>query len=216
MISTRTMISRRVFVQRSALIATGVAIGAVARGQVSLGNSAVAATPDATATREAELEELNSLQTQVAQPLVCTPAPTSTPSPTATQVPPSQTGVPLVYGNIWTITVLGIFPAMSPQDARLSGKLMQVNLTASHNNPVPKLPPLTELRLVDSQGRFSVPDIALNQSIFGSDWGLHVSPGVTANLSVVFDVAADAGDSFILESNADPTFRVAMTVEQRG
>jgi hypothetical protein len=32
----------------------------------------------------------------------------------------------------------------------------------------------------------------------------------------VFDVAADAGDSFILESNADPMFRVAMTVEQRG
>jgi hypothetical protein len=33
---------------------------------------------------------------------------------------------------------------------------------------------------------------------------------------MVFDVGADAGESFILESDADPTFRVALTVEQRG
>jgi hypothetical protein len=216
MINDRTTISRRMFVQHSALVATGVALGAVARGQVSLGNSVIAATPDATATREAELEELHALQTQVAQPLACTPAPTSTPSPTATPVPPSQTGVPLAYGDIWTITVLGISPAMSPPDAEVTGKLMQVNLTASHSAPTGKLPPLTDFRLVDSNGHFSVPSTALNQSVFGSGWGLHVSPGVTANLSVVFDVAADAGDSFILESNADPMFRVAMTVEQRG
>ena len=216
MTNERMMISRRMFVQHSALIATGVAIGVVARGQFALGTSVGAATPDATATREAELEELHALQTQVAQPLVCTPAPTSTPSPTATPVPPSQTGMPVAYGAIWTITVLGISPAMTPPDSKVTGKLMQVNLTASHNAPVGQLPPLTELRLVDSSGRFSVANTALNQAAFGVGWGLKISPGVTENLSVVFDVAADAGDSFILESNADPMFRVAMTVEQRG
>jgi hypothetical protein len=118
--------------------------------------------------------------------------------------------------DTWTITVLGISPTVNPDGVKPAGKLMQVSLTASHADASAKLPPLPDFRLVDSKGRFSVVDIALNQSKFGSDWGLSVNPGVTATVSVVFDVAADAGDSFILESNADPTFRVAMTVEQRG
>jgi hypothetical protein len=214
--TNRTGLSRRTFLQYSAVAGGGILIGIASRGRHALDSAASAATPDATATRAAELDELHALQTQVANPPVCTPAATSTPEPTPTQVPPAQTGQPLAYMEIWTITVLGISPTVNPDGVTPAGKLMQVSLTASHTDATAKLPPVLDFRLVDSKGRFSVVDIALNQSKFGSDWGLSVNPGVTATIPMVFDVAADAGDSFILESKADPTFRVAMTVEQRG
>ena len=219
MSSPNSRLSRRSMLQSLALLGTGCLAGRVLfDGSASdrLAMAATDGTPDATATRAAELEELHALQTQVAQPKVCTPAPPNTPAPTPTQVPPAQTGVPLPYNGDWTITVLGIAPTIAPNDFRPTGKLMQVNLTASHRAATPRFPALNDFRLVDSNGRFSVPDLTLNQALFGANWGLAVQVGVTENISIAFDVAIDAGDSYILESNADPTFRVAMTVEQRG
>jgi hypothetical protein len=181
-----------------------------------------AATPgaaDATATREAELKELDDLRTQVANPPVCTPAPTETgisATATATEVPLAQTGVPLPYLDIWTITVLGIAPTPGSPEAQPQGQFMQVNLTVSHSSRKPETLLLPRFVLADGSGRFSSIDIAVNQKIFGPFWGLSLESGVTENRSMIFDVAADAGSSFILESNADPTFRVALTVEQRG
>ena len=93
---------------------------------------------------------------------------------------------------------------------------MQVNLTVSHSSRKPETLLLPRFVLADGSGRFSSIDIAVNQKIFGPFWGLSLESGVTENRSMIFDVAADAGSSFILESNADPTFRVALTVEQRG
>ena len=208
----RRELDRRTFFRYSLVLGMGTVIGAASRGRLSADRDAVAATPDATATRQAELDELHALQTQVAEPLVCSPVPTAT----ATQVPLATTGELLPYLDIWSITVLGIAPAVAPNDLRPDGKFMQLNLTAAHSASTPQLLALTKFVLTDSDGVFAVPGISVNQKFFGPGWALHIQPGVTENLSVIFDVAAAAGDSFILESNADPTFRVGMTVEQRG
>jgi len=217
--TSNNYVSRRSLLQSLTLLGTGFFAGRRLLGGGApdhLAMAATNATPDATATRDAELDELHALQTQVAQPMVCTPPPTNTPTPTPTQVPPAQTGVPVSYNGDWTITVLGIAPTIAPNDFRPTGKLMQVNLTASHRAATPKFPALNDFRLVDSTGQFSVPDLTLSQALYGANWGLAVQVGVTENIAIAFDVAKDAGDNYILESNADPTFRVAMTVEQRG
>src|SRR5438034_6810929 len=97
----------------------------VAAGRALQGDGARAASPesDATATRSAELDELNRLRTQVAQSVVCsppplptateTPMPTATPTvtPTATPVPPVAMGQPLSYVDDWTVVVNGFTPA---------------------------------------------------------------------------------------------------------
>jgi hypothetical protein len=125
-------------------------------------------------------------------------------------------GTPLPYLSIWTVTVLSINPFPFSDQVTPEGKFMRVNMLAAHSSPKPEtlLLPLFVLR--DDRGRIASPNISTNQKIFGADWSLTVSPAVAENRDMVFDVAKDAGDSFILESNADPTFRVAMTVEQRG
>jgi hypothetical protein len=211
----RGELDRRAFFQNSLVLGVGIVVGSASRERLATDRVAGAATPNATATRQAELEELHALQTQVAEPLVCTPVAAAVP-PTATQVPLASTGVLLPYLDIWVISILGIAPALAPNDLRPNGKFMQLNLTAAHSASTPQLLALTKFVLMDSGGAFAVPEISVNQKFFGTGWGLHIQPGVTENLSVVFDVAADAGDSFILESNADPTFRVGMTIEQRG
>ena len=215
-------IGRRTILQYAAVLGAGVVGGGLLRGNVSLGRPAGAASPaapDVTATREAELAELHALQTQVANPPVCTPAPTETPvaaTATATEVPVAQAGVPLPYLDIWTITALGIAPTLGATNLMPVGQFMQVNLTLSHSSRDPQAMPLTDFVLVDSSGRFSVIDILVNQGLLGSGWGLSISPGTTDSRSLIFDVAADAGTSFVLESNVDPTFRVALKIEQRG
>lgn len=212
-------LNRRAFLLHAAVLGAGVTLGAVATRNVTLNPSALAATPqsaDATATRAAELAELHALETQVSEGLVCTPAATATASPTATQVPAAQTGVPLHYRGVWTITVLGITPIPGTAEPRPAGKLMQVNLVVSHSESSTQIIPYTDFLLVDSAGRFSVVDQGINRAYLGNEWLFGIPPGVTENRAFIFDVAADAGDSFVLESKADPTFRVAMTVEARG
>src|SRR5829696_8348030 len=97
--STRTMTLWAILVA----LAIGFAAG---RMWTPSGIGATTATgspvPDATATREAELLELERLQTQVAQAETACADPTNTvtPSPTFTPtlVPPAAQGEPVPYG----------------------------------------------------------------------------------------------------------------------
>ena len=216
-----SMFNRRSFLQYSLVLGSGIAIGTVVSTGEPAGKSASAAFQevDPTATREAELRELEELRTQVANPPTCIAPPTATeipPTATATQVPLASAGVPLPYHDIWTITVLGIAPTIAPPDTRPDGQFMRVNMTVSHSASTPKSLPITDFLLTDSAGRFSAIDIAVNQALLGGKWALSTAPGVTEERAVIFDVATDAGDSFILESPGDPGFRVGLKVEQRG
>jgi len=206
--------SRRAFLRATATFGAGIIVGGIALNRIPLNAPAIAATgdPDPTATREAELKELHDWQTQVAKPVVCTPAST----PTPTEVPIATMGAPVPYQSVWTITVLAITPSPAITAIPPKGKYMQVNLTASHSEAQGKLLYLTDFVLRDSQDRFSAADQNINTEIFGGLWLPGVEPGQTADAAIIFDVAADAGDAFVLESRSDPGFRVAVTVEQRG
>lgn len=215
-------VSRRSFLQYAAVLGSGIAVGSILTGGAPtdrIASAALQATPDATATREAELRELEELRTKVAQPATCVAPPTATaipPTSTATQVPLAGMGVPLPFHGIWTVTILGIAPTISPPDLKPAGQFMQINMTVSHSATTPKSLPITDFLLTDSAGRHSAIAIATNQSILGGTWALATAPGTTENRSVIFDVAADAGDTFILESPGDPTFRVELKVELLG
>jgi hypothetical protein len=205
----------------SAVFGAGTLMSLIARQGFPAGGSAAAsaaADVNATATREAELAELDALRTEVAQPKICTPAPTETPArtPTPTEVPLAATGVPLPYLGDWTVTVTGVSPAPIFKDTKPAGKFMQVNLTLAHESRDSQFMAVSDFLLIDSQGRYSTPLSMGSAAMVDQGWQYEVAPGVTKNRAIIFDVAADAGDSFILESKADPTFRVAMTVEQRG
>jgi hypothetical protein len=207
--------SRRAFIQYGLTLGVGVAIGGVATGRISLNSSVLAAsteTPDATATREAEIKELNDLRTQVANPPVCTPIV----EPTPTEAPLANTGVPLSYRDIWTITVHGIAPLPGSDVVKPAGQFMQINLAVSHSSASAEIFPYVDFVLSDAKGRFAVVDQSINRAMFGNGWLFAIQPGVTEERSLVFDVAADAGNGFLLESQADSSFRVGMTLEQRG
>jgi hypothetical protein len=218
MANQHVQLNRRTLTRISLTFGAGTAFGAVVKNVSGWDRAASAASTtvaDPTATREAELAELHALQTEVARPQECTPA-VPTPTPTATLVPLSQTGEPLAYGEAWTVTVLGINPAIIPDGSQPTGKFMQVNLELSHSAREAQIFPYADLILTDSTGKFSLVSQGASRAFQGNSWLSAIVPGTTELRSMIFDVAADAGDSFILESNADPTFRVAMTVEQRG
>lgn len=222
MSNSMQVVSRRAVLQYAVVLGSGIGVGKVLTGGAPgdrVASAALQATPDPTATREAELRELEELRTKVAQPATCVPPPTATavpPTSTATQVPLASMGTPVPFYEIWTVTVLGIAPAISPPDLSPAGQFMRVNMTVSHSANTPKLLPITDFVLTDSAGRFSAVAIATNQAILGGTWALATAPGVVENRSVIFDVAADAGDTFILESPGDPTFRVGIKVELLG
>ena len=203
-------------------------------GQTRLGGPASAQyeTPspaDATATREAEVEELERLRAQVSGspvPAVCTPAPTATttptPAPTATPtpVPPVAAGEPVPYADDWMVTVtgLGLQPTIRTQTA--TGVFAAVELTIVNEGTAQRPFPLDEFVLVDSAGRTFTPsvaasvDAALAAGVGG--WNALVAPGIPTDAVVVFDVAEDAGEAFILQSTEDPTFRVEVSRARSG
>ena len=214
-------------------IVLGALIVGFLAGQARLSDPAGAqdVTPnpsDVTATREAEIEELERLQAQAAGspvPVVCTPAPTATttptPAPTATPtpVPPVAAGTPVSYGDSWTVTVMGL--GLSPNIGRqvATGVFATVELRVRNEGTQTSAFPFDEFVLVDSSGR------TFNVSVSGSvearlrgpaGWGTGFDPGIPADAVVVFDVATDAGESFILQSTEDPTFRVQVSRERSG
>jgi len=222
MSKTQELNNRRALLQYAAVLGAGVTVGGLFRGNVSPSSVAGASSPvaaDATATREAELAELSDLRTQVANPPVCTPPPTATPVPptaTATEVPIAQAGVQLAYLDIWTLTILGIAPTPGSDDLRPAGQFMRINFEVSHSTRSSKVLLFNDFVLVDGQGRFSRVDRETNRVFLGNSWEYGTEPGVTEPRAMIFDVAADAGDLFVLESDNDPTFRVALRIEERG
>ena len=179
---------------------------------------------DATATREAELDELSELRTQVASTppaLVCTPAATSTPepSPTATPsptvVPPVQSGVPVTYDEVWTVTVTGVTLQPTYDRFTAEGVFANVTFTIVNNTGDAIRFPYQDLKLRDAQGRVYLPDRSVGFEL-GSNWIERVSPSLPVDRFLVFDIAADAEGPFILESETDPTFRVEVEEEIRG
>jgi hypothetical protein len=207
-----------------ALIIAGVVLMGFLAGRVSTADSARAqdATPDATAISESEREELNRLRTQVAQTVVCTPPPTAIPtvepSPTATPtpVPPKAMGESLEYVDGWTVVVNSLTIPGTSDRISPAGKFLQVSLTVTNNSDENRSFPFRDLSLVDEQGRsFRMSDEATTQ-YYGPSWYLGSDPYLPADFTVLFDVAADAGSNFILESRADPTFRVAVQMQVLG
>jgi hypothetical protein len=214
-----------VSVPTAVLVLMLVAFAGVIVGRTSSVPFARAADqPEATATRQAEIDELNRLRTQVAQTAVCvqptateTPVPTETPPPTATPtpVPPVAMGQPLSYQGDWTVVVTGFLAAPS-SDTAPSGKFVQVNATVTNNAASTRKFPFGDWVLVDAAGRvFKMADTATTQ-LYGPSWYLGIDPSLATDFRIVFDVAADAGPAFILESAADPTFRVAVQLQALG
>ena len=199
-------------------LVVGIMIGRAASGS---GVSAEATEPDATATRVAELEELERLRTQVAHPPVCTPAPSPTPTetpaplPTPTLVPPAQMGEELEYVGDWTVVVTGVTPAPAGASAT-SGKLIQVNVTVTNRAAEARRFSFDEWRLVDAQGRAYLISLSATDDLYGPSFVSFLQPNLPQELAIVFEVAPDAGPGFILESTADPHFRVALLMQQFG
>lgn len=192
--------------------------------------AAMAASPpagagdSAGATQTAEHLELARLRTQVAQtpaPAVCTPPPTSTPTPSPTPtvvptlVPPVAAGQPLPYAGDWTVTVNDVSLLTNFVDVTPQGIFVRVSLTIVNNTGTARAFPYKELDLRDTQGRtFVTPIEVITRNEAG--WYSLFPPNLPTDGFVIFDVAADATGPFVLESTADPTFRVQVALENRG
>jgi hypothetical protein len=196
-----------------AAVILGFFVGRIA----SDGPAAIAAAdePDATATRTAELAELDTLRTQVAQqPSACPQTPT--PSATATPVPAGDMGQPYAYTDAWTVVVKDAEPVNAPTDVQPKGAFLKVNLTITNNGGEHALFPFTDLQLIDSQNRTFLVSQEGSTTIIAPNWDYFIDPSIPVDKSVVFDVATDAGASFILQSATEPTFRVNVEIVQRG
>jgi hypothetical protein len=170
----------------------------------------------ATATRAAELDELESMRTKVAQALVCVnPTTTATPAPTATatQAPPAAAGTFVHYSGKWDIKVLSIAPALAPGSIAVNGRLLQVNYAMRNLTAKPALPPYIEFELADDLGHTSTFDLSINQALFGSAGALPVAGNATENRSVAFDFPNATSSAFIFRSSAEPEFRVLVTIQ---
>lgn len=222
MTEERMRLTRRAVVSYAAVLGTGLLTGSTFRNSLAEGHDASAASPatmDATATREKELAELSGLRTQVANSAVCTPAPTET-APlaiaTPTEVPLAPTGVPIAYLDIWTLTFLGIAPTPGSDEVHPAGQFMRINLTVAHSSRSAPFLGVSDFILINSKGAISVINLTTNRLLLGYEWAARTQPGNTEARALIFDVPVDSGDSFTLESSEDPTFRVALRVEQRG
>jgi hypothetical protein len=208
--------------RRALCIGLGVAlIGGVTKVGLS-GDSVGAAIAQvdaaATATRTAELGELSELRTQVAilsNAADCLPAGAATPDATPALVPPVAMHEPIPYGEDWTVTAntvtmrptFGIFTA--------TGVYAQVSLTITNDTSASRSFPYEELVLRDEQGRIFIP--AQNvRTLNEAGWYSPFPPNLPTGGFIIFDVATDAQGPFVLESTADPAFRIQVLVEIPG
>jgi hypothetical protein len=155
----------------------------------------------------------------VAQTPACvSPSPTPEPSPTATPtpVPPVPMGTPVNAADNWTVVVTGMTAAPTIEDVQPTGKFVQVNATLTNNATEGRTYNFRDWVLVDSQGRvFGLADGATTKSS-GTSWYRGVDPSLPKDFKLIFDVAADAGPAFVLESRSDPTLRVAVQIQVLG
>src|SRR5215216_3668855 len=101
----------------------GFLVGWIARAEPVA--SAATTEADATATRTAELEELEQLRTQVAEQ--ATACAEKQPSPTPTQVPAGEMGQEYPYGDRWSVTVIDAVAVPATDAAKPTGAFLQVN-----------------------------------------------------------------------------------------
>jgi hypothetical protein len=187
-------------------------------GGATAGAAVVQMDMAATATRDAELDELSDLRTQVARlsgTADCGPSNAATPGATPTLVPPAEMHEPVAYGGNWTVSAntvtmrptFGIFTA--------TGVYAQVSLTITNNTSSAQSFPYEELVLRDEHGRIFIP--AQNvRNLNEAGWYSPFPPNLPTDGFIVFDVATDAKGPFVLESTVDPTFRVQVLVEIPG
>lgn len=213
---TANRLDRRSFLIGGAIAAAGIVgarstIGAL--GGPTRMAMAQDATPDATATRQAELDELDALRTQVAATPDCAEP---TPSPTPTEVPPVPAGTEIAISQALNITVKSIAPAMAPADRQITGQLLQINFSVRNGGAESEKLVFQKFTLTSAEGDVAVFDTPLNTDLFGSDIALAIKPGTTSDLSMAFDFPNPAATSFLLTNEEYPTFRCAVTAVERG
>jgi hypothetical protein len=206
--ATRSLV---VWLLVSALL-LGFLVGWIVRAEPAA--SAATTEADATVTRAAELEELEQLRTQVAEQ--ATACADKQPSPTPTQVPAGEMGQAFPYGEGWTVVVVDAVTIPGTDAVKPSGAFLQVNLTLTNNGRENEIFPFNELVLIDSQQRSYAISTEASRELVAQDWDFFVEPSQPTAKSVIFDVAPDAGTSFVLESTKDPAFRVKVEIVQRG
>lgn len=189
------------------MLGIGFAIGRGSNG----GAAGASGTPETLGTPAAALTPC------VAPTMTPTPSPTSTPSPTptATLVPPAAAATPMAYAGGWTVNVLDIslltnFAGLAP-----TGVFVKVSLSITNDQAAPRAFPYDQLVLLDAKGRPFVTPLQVKTSN-EAGWYAPFPPSLPTNGFVIFDIAADSAGPFILQSTADPTFRVQIAVQARG
>jgi hypothetical protein len=216
--SQQSRINRRAICIGLGSAAIGAATKVALNGGSAAGAAVVQVDAAATATRTAELGELADLRTQVAHLSAaadCLPTEAATPGATPTLVPPAGMHEPVPYGADWTISAntvtmrptFGIFTA--------TGIYAQVILTITNNTSAARPFPYEELVLRDEQGRIFIPDMNV-RNLNEAGWYSPFPPNLPTGGFIVFDVAADAQGPFVLESTANPTFRIQVRIEIPG
>lgn len=222
---TRAMASKAIVFSAFALM-LGFAIGRLSAGGAGVWAATTSGTPDpaAATTQTAERIELDRLRTQIARaasPAACTPPPTSTPQPSPTPtavptpVPPAAAGQPLPYAGDWTVQVIDLALLPNFSDLTPQGIYARVSLLITNNTGTARSFPYDELVLRDEQGRTFVTPLEI-KTRNEAGWFSPFPPFLPTDGFVIFDIATDATGPFILESTADPTFRVQIVLEQRG
>jgi hypothetical protein len=150
--------------------------------------------------------------------VVCTPAPQATatvpPTPTATPTPepPAMAGQPVPYGEDWTITVTALYLTPTVGSFTAEGIFAVVAMTITNDGLRERNFRFAELRIQDAAGREYRPASAYT----GTAWTMRFAPGIPADVTIAFDVAADTGEWFIVQSRTDPSFRVRVEQSQLG
>ena len=145
------------------------------------------------------------------------PGPTAVPlpTPTPTPVPPAAMNAPLPYPGGWEIAVKDATTATAVETETPTGVFVRVVLAVTNTGTGARYFPITDFVLSDGQNRvFSLAVGATGYAVAGS--GLGRPPGGPTDMVVVFDVPTDAAQPFVLESTADPTFRVRVALAVRG
>jgi hypothetical protein len=119
------------------------------------------------------------------------------------------------YGDDWTVTItdISLMPTFSTVTAQ--GIFARVSLAAVNNATQPLRFPYDDLVLRDSLGRSYLPAVEAKTQLQAHYFD-EFPPSLPTDGFVIFDIRADAEGPFILESTADPTFRVVIQVQLRG
>lgn len=154
-------------------------------------------------------------QSQATPSVACLPSPAASPAALAS---PVAVGQPLPYGDGWTVEVTGATKLTTIEEHVPEGIFVAVALTITNDTATTgRFFPFEELVLLDDRDRpFVVDGFFTNQYINSA--GVHhgFNPSLPTDTAFVFDVREDVGDAFIVQSTADPSFRVRLDLALRG